>query len=280
MDRQALHFGNIARSKGESVRPDLWADHVWCPALGIQGGTLIDLSSQKNASCSAPIWLSSKYGSVIDGNSSSTGMFLTSGNTYSWKQPWTTIVVASPDSNSTDQTAFACWDQRQGVYAGGWVIWYDVDGSYDGWSFAFSRKIADTLTYYRLVGTNTLSGAIGQYSVIISGWTGNSWFHYVDGVSITESTTAVDDPGYPGDQSGPISMLGRNQGSTPAHFMDGKVAFAGIFKRALPLSQILALTADPMLPLRRKKIWSMYVPSTGGVFKPYWLQTSKIIGAA
>ena len=36
IELRGLHLGNIARSPAESVRPDLWPDHAWVPALGPQ----------------------------------------------------------------------------------------------------------------------------------------------------------------------------------------------------------------------------------------------------
>lgn len=265
IELRGLHLGNIARSPAESVRPDLWPDHAWVPALGRTGVRVFDLCCHQNH-LSATGSLGWSYGGGIGYGvytSPDDGTYkypLPTGVVRSWSLPWTAVVVAAPWSSSMDCRAFGCWTST--AQTGGWAIWYDAGGSAPSWSMAFARQPSGT-TYYRIIGNNTPSGGQYKTSVAIGGWKGgqspDQWFFRVDGKEITESFTSVSDPIYPGDTTAQVYSLGERSDSP----FFGLTSANMLYWRALAVGQSLDLAADPLLPFRRRTQVYYSVPSGG-----------------
>ena len=75
MDRQALHFGNIARSKDESARSDLWSDYLVAPALGYDSTPRDMVSLQNMTLIAGQSWGIDKYIYVSTNAASPSGLY-------------------------------------------------------------------------------------------------------------------------------------------------------------------------------------------------------------
>ena len=263
IELRGLHLGNIARSPAESGRPDLWPDHAWVPALGRTGSRVFDLCGN-HAHLSSPWSLGWSYGDGIgygiytDPLDGTYKYPLPTGIVRSWSLPWTAVVVAAPWDNLNDCRAFGCWTETG--QTGGWTIWYDAGGSAPSWSMVLARWITSS-TSYRLIGNNTQSGGLYKTSVAIGGWKGgqspDQWFFRVDGKEITESLISGVDPIYPGDTTAPVYSLGERSGLP----FFGLTSANMLYWRELTVGQSLDLTADPLLPFRRRQPVYYSVPS-------------------
>lgn len=268
IELRGLHMGNIARSPAESARPDLWPDHAWVPALGCTGGVLYDLCQKVSLSAIAPAWAIQGGVVVTRHNDTESARFLSpNALAYDLALPWTAVCVARPASASTDQRPLACWDDVGSSDGdGGFAVWYDIGGTAAGWSFAFYRNVAGA-KMYRLVGNNTASGGTDRLSAVACGWSGGqsgAQFLIVDGALVTDYANSVGNPLYPGVTHAKMSVGGHSVSPTTSTMMDGDIAVSIFYRSALTPSQIFDLTADPLLPFRRRQPVFYSVPSGGG----------------
>lgn len=261
---QPSFVNGLARSKGESIRPDLWADNLWCPVLGIQGNMLYDVAGGVNGTLvnmTGDVWLKDRYLSL--NFAASNDRYINLGNSILFSTwPALTLELIFRSGAAETQLIF-----ENGTAAPNDSFYFDQESST---KFQFYCRNA---TYYRYAPSTINYVANTWYHIICTWSPATDIYIYSSGVDITGTRVGTVPTAL---QNGNSNLqIGARPGTTNYDFT-GLVAFARLYKKVLTQSQILDLTADPFLPLRRKKIWSMYVPS-GTVFKPFWYRNKNIL---
>jgi len=288
---QPSFTNGFARSQGESVRPDLWDGLKYCiaPLLGIQNAQVIgergpfDLTGKSvttvrpHASFTTtdgicPSYTMSEYGPCLVSNTSgSFGGGISSNGTTAGQDEITVELLVNPSSSAAERMII---EEGSAYNTGPFYLLYAPAANP---SFTFLIYTTNYST-----ATSTSSGApAGNWYHVFGVWKsadGGAANIIVNGVYGTAGTART---GTLRATDTNIMLFGRPNSSNyvatlPLH-AGGMIALCRIYNRRLTDNQILALTADQLLPLRRKKIWSMYVPSTGGVFKPAWARNKNIL---
>lgn len=257
IDLRGLHLGNIARSPAESVRPDLWPDHAWVPALGCTGGVLYDLCGGKAGENSARVW--SAQGMVMDTD------MLTTYNRASLLTGWGARFGASPFTILVDYTPLRATGSAEVCVLGAWKISGDSDNQFMlAANYRFTAKDFYPHFSVRIGATeytafHTPKWTVGQRMVVGGVRNGTTISLARDGVVVASASCAA----------GAI-----NTSSLPLVF--GGIAFSAehnthaiyhassIHLRALAAREIAELSADPLLPFRRRQPVYYSVPSGGG----------------
>ena len=262
IELRGLHLGNIARSPAESVRPDLWPDHAWIPALGCTGGVLYDL-------CTTLLNGGTAYGSVSWGASglSNGGVgalwlgpigLLGSGHPLAYTGDFS-IFVHCPkiDSAPTGSVLVSC---RSNAYPFGWLVEATAAGV---WAFR-STQLSDNAA---VLGTSPFGSVQANQSIgVVFKNTVAEMFG--GGVASGPLCTVTGGINYIyGARHIASTLLGasiNNAATELGQYVDGTVGALLSFDYALTPSQILDLTADPLLPFRRRQPVYYSVPSGGG----------------
>ena len=287
IELRGLHLGNIARSPAESVRPDLWPDHAWVPALGPQAlppahgaHGLFDLAGSwpavgvRSASdpVSTDIYPTPKLVNGIwcissNAVSNDTGAGLAANGPTGTSSPFslssamTLIAVILPQNAPDDRilledgTAYDtnCFylmrraDKRMVALVSGPGGYADV---------RTSEYIPAGEWFVSTIRWGVQTAAAGKVEL----------FHGIDCVRAV-STSAVTTPLNAG--NAPLTFFGRPaiSGEILSLAPPADTALSCILaygNRALLDSQISDLHADPLLPLRRRQPASYFVPSGSG----------------
>ena len=249
IELRGLHLGNIARSPAESVRPDLWPDHSWVPALGCTGGVLYDLCGGMSATIdlSALEWISGvglrvavaiSTGIIDIGNVPAVG-----GYTFS--------------AQST-----ATW-----TYHGGVCSLLGTEGQNSpSWPNHGGRLI---LQYGRYVVGGQVFGPVGPIyatgSSSVRSWAGaaraggSEGVIYADGVEVPGSAIT----GHILDTV-PLSLLGGMYSESVFIAKAGSTLSSFLYYGSWRPEVLPALHTDPILPFRRRQTVYYSVPSGGG----------------
>ena len=254
IELRGLHLGNIARSPAESVRPDLWPDHAWVPALGCTGGRVYDLCGGSSGECGIPWQMDDSGSFALVKNINSETLRVQEGG-----PPLLAGIAAS--------TLFAYFKPTPGTSTGRTI---------------YAERPSD-VPIYKLEGFGALNNnglvatlrdnegnliQVPSTKDITSDGRYHSGCMIVDGISVTvvvdgdhvnQNWGSMNMENFPG--STPISIA-----SDPcdplAHFVGGIAAVMG-YRRALRGNSIATLHADPLLPFRRRKPVYYSVPSGG-----------------
>lgn len=242
-----LTLANIARNPSESVRPDLWPSHAWIPALGIQGETLWDVASgcTHGVLSTTAMWSGSSL--VCNG---SAGRFCNCSEMYTMGAlllPFTFLAVVKPNYSESGRIAFS---------AGTYSTSGDRTsiGTLAGKSHILHRVGADTI--------REASGDVriddGRWHVIIGTFfsANPGGYLYTDGVFEVNTAYEFSQINYDATVIGSLPRLSTYDAGPR---FDGLIAMAGVFRRALNVAEIRTLSADPLLPFRRKLSVSFYV---------------------
>lgn len=258
IELRGLHLGNIARSPAETVRPDLWPDHAWVPALGCTGAVLLDL-------CTTLRDMGTAYGSVSwDARGLSNG-----GAGALWLGPLGmdapmvymgdfSIFVHCPkiESAPTNSVLVGC---RSNIH--GWEVQATSDGV---WAFravqlSDNAAVLGASPFSAVQAVNQSIGVVFENTVaemfvggVASGplCTLTGGINYSYGVRVVTSTL--------------MGTTAVSAATTLERYVNGTVGALLSFDCALTHSQVLDLTADPLLPFRRRQPVYYSVPSGGG----------------
>lgn len=266
---QPSFVNGFARNRSESVRPDLWPDHAWVPALGCQGGVLYDLCGTDIVSLIGT-W---SWGSVDISTGVSGVQYAVLQNYFYGMSEVSTFARFMPTNTSYTGSIFSCVNVDgyvQNTISLGWSgdnsrLTFQTRDSSTGQTGSRNNDISTGYVF----PLNVWSSVATTYSVSAS-----AKIIYANGVSSASSTTSIDaltsDYGY--------TILG-------AQLYSGGTPFVGRLKeiyfylnRALTPSQISDLSTNPLLPFRRRQIQKYWVPSTGGTtFNAAWARNSNVI---
>lgn len=258
---QPSFVNGFARSKSESVRPDLYGviKHAYIPRLGIQGASLFDIAGRKNGTLTnmdpGTDWVVGQHGHQLSFDGSNDGVALGDGTN---------------DGLTESLTYFAVVYK----YSSGGSTYGRLFDKYPAPSIYFHATT--TIKLYATIAGTSRDIAISTSASVPT----NQWFSlcvvlkpsgqdvYFNGILNKANTT------YAGAYSageGVSACIG-NRVSDYARGAYMELSSLYILNREIGLSEITALHADPLLPLRRKKQWSMYVPSKpSGVVLPVFM---------
>lgn len=256
---RGLHLGNIARSPAESVRPDLWPDNAWVPVLGCTGGVLVDLVSGA--------------GSQIIAKAGTTHLWSTFG-LYTTNEQWVGIgpvfeagkeisVIASvrPTSSQPGSDAgFVSAVTSLSVYQ------FTIATNAIGTGLAFYTRDTSTGT----TGTrnndlsvpNTLSTTADNVVAAVYSVSRAEKSLWNNGKMVGLTTTSIDPitTGHSG------TWIANSGGYSEGYGYFGWVGAVLIYRKmALTNNQVIDLSADPLLPFRRRVPVFCSVPSGGGI---------------
>lgn len=265
MDMRGLNFANRARHRGESVRPDLWPDHAWVPALGCQGGVLYDLCGSQNATLmGAYAWAP---GGVVFSSHSGYGYipnFPKPTNEYGRFS-----IVSDCALSSQETEVSSIWGSMTdaGSYSGGRA--YRVEQyNHSGY----------TGIYYACYGSadftsNILTPANGRRVVtgaIFSPQVANTFVgsQISSDFSLGEWRPATD--------VGAVFFAQTFNGEIVQH-TNGTMYALLQYDRSLSQSDIACLSLDSLLPFRRRVPVFYSVPSGGTTFNAAWARNSNVI---
>jgi len=284
---QPSFTNGFARSKGESVRPDLWADGgQWYPCLGYQGPqkigeTIVYEHVANKHGVLTPHALYPTTDSLLPSYSIASKRHVLYSNT-------STGVGGGVKCGVSPFAGLAGMTFEVLVYlttvANNQMI--AEDGSaYNTNCFYLYVNATGTRLEYTIYTSNytTVSTAISAntWLHVFATWSGTDglprlWTNGAETVGGTARTgTLYATP------NAELCLFGRPNTSSQIVslplYSGAMIAFWRCYKRQLLANEILALTADPLFPLRRKKLWSMYVPAASGGFKPYWYRNKNIL---
>lgn len=241
---QPSYKAGYAKSASESAYPNLWDGLVgaWMPGLGVTGGTLRDVSGNRNHGTltnmdPATDWVTSEKGLVLDFDGSN-DYVQTSDITLSAPQ-FTISLLVKFDLTSGTRT-IACSSHYYAI-------------GYDG-NFLLRVKAGEIqFATYNGQSDEQFSGNAGSvtsnrwYHIVVTGDGTNSQI-YKDGIrqltfAQNKTLTDLSDGGLAiGDD---INWL-----NGP---LDGQVANALLYNRAITESEILDLSADSLAPFRQRR---------------------------
>lgn len=248
----ALSYDTIARSAAESVAPELWPDHAWVPALGATGGVLPDVAGGNHA--------------VISGN-------------YSWGPGYVDFVGGSATApvpsvgKSLEFTVMT--DVHPVASPAAWCgLYCEKDGSNNN---AFSVQRSASWPDIRLYVNTTSKDFFGAFPLGVRAHligkkdTANCYLSQnglpfvaqAFNTAITVTATAT--------------VLMAERGGIGCA---GKLYHTYVWRRLLTDADASRLSADPLLPFRRRRLRSWFLPTAGG-FKPWWAKDATVlIGSA
>jgi len=152
---------------------------------------------------------------------------------------FTVSAWCNPDTSSKDQRFVSKWD----VGAGGtqpslFNLWYDIGGANDGYAFA----VKDASATQSLVGVNSLSGAVGEWSHVVGVYDAStpSIAIYVDGVLVDSGSATSPVHWNPNDSESPFRI-----GAVSTERCDGLAQNCRFYNRALSASEVSRLYQDP-----------------------------------
>ncbi len=237
-----LSLSQIARNPSESVRPDLWPAHAWVPALGIQGATLWDVAGKRHGLLGSHSWTSDR-GVDFEGG----GACVVSGDTA--------------DLQTASKCTIICDCRRTSIG----VNWSHVIGMRNGGTYQWQFRIAGTNGAISFLGESSVNSALSMNSreraVIALVRDGSSGIDfYKNSVKSSTSSPSITDRS--------LDLTIGNQSDSTQGCMIYSVSY---YSAILHDTQIRDLSADPLLPLRKRlPMVSFYVPSGGSTFKPWW----------
>ena len=243
-----LTLATCARHPSESVRPDLWPDHAWVPALGVQGGVLYDLAGNSHAALSAgDAYTTTNQGVALVGDLAAKRAIMAFDN----------------------YPTYPCT-----LFSAGQVL--DTDPQYESvWGVGGSETNSYIITALNgrrpiIVARNIAYRQSGVLPQLLRGtpYTLTGTFHsrflrrlYVNG------SFAIQDTINPGDTWPEVVTQGSIHGLPDpgsSNRYEGLIAVAYIFKRILSDPQIQELSTDPLLPFRRRENLPLYFFTGGG----------------
>lgn len=243
IELRGLHLGNIARSPAESVRPDLWPDHAWVPALGCTGGVLYDLCGGKHGSITEyASWghLDGVLALVSPSSEYLRAPVVISGEGALWGAQGS-MFLSLHHTTPTNSASPIGWvppkSSRGGIVLHGTteIRVYDEGGHHD-------------------LDWDNLGMPAGAHDLAIVRSVSTPWAAWLDGAIDTDPDTPI------GTFDVQITKLLGGYNS-----FVGAVYCAHIYSnRPLMPAQVLDFTADPLLPFRRRQPVYYSVPSGGG----------------
>lgn len=245
----------FARSPGESVAPDLFPQHAWVPAFGVQGGMLFDVAGGLNGVVGAAnSW--DKGGLTVTGET----CYVTRDSRIEPANVFTVVAYAKIPASPTDG---AILFGKQNTTWGGFYQSYAARAYTTGSLIRFG--LGTSSSYYGL----NVSAEYGKKAVIIQRYNGvlHDAFvnNYYNSVAATGTVQYADVPLYIGD--------GVSFGATWTDVIYSVYLYA----KWLNNSQIAQLSIDPLLPFRRRKPVFYSIPAASG-FKPGWYRKPTLIG--
>ena len=257
IELRGLHLGNIARSPAESVRPDLWPDHAWVPALGRTGGILYDLCGGNIGVNSAGLWHT--QGMYLDTNLSGTY------NRASLSAGWGARFGSDPFTILVDYTPLRASLGKEVCALGAWSKNNDSSNQFMLGANYFTTA-SDYCPYFIIrIGTgeysvpHTPQWTVGQRMVIGGIRNGTVISLARDGSIVANAGCAA---GAVNTSVLPLVFGGISLG--PASNTNATYHATSIHLRALTAREIAELSADPLLPFRRRQPVYYSVPSGGG----------------
>lgn len=245
IELRGLHLGNIARCPAESVRPDLWPDHAWVPALGCTGGVLYDLCDQtRHGITSTPTW---NNGQIYTGPSLAACPVIGAG-VFETDSPGTIISsISRTDTTLGNSVTFGSWDQSLRALFFGlnseFAPFLAVRGGSDG-------------SAIQIAGGGVI--AIGPSTMAASFSRQNAFLYLNGGIAQSISGALV---GIGGAASGNYYIGYKSDGSLAQCSL---IAAVVVYRRQLPHAAVAEMSADPLLPFRRRRPVFYSVPSWGG----------------
>ena len=257
IELRGLHLGNIARSPAESVRPDLWPDHAWVPALGCTGGALYDLCGGRVGANSAGLWLT--RGLYLDTDLSVTY------NRASLSDGLGAMLGADPFTVLVSYTPLRAFSGRDVCVLGAWNKNNDSNNQVLLGS-NFRTTSEDFYPYFMVrIGTSeytvyhTPKYTVGKRMVIGGIRNGTVISLARDGVIVADAgcaAGAINTSNLPTVFGG--IALGQNYNTNAIYHA------VSIHLRALAADEIAELSAAPLLPFCRRQQVFYSVPSGGG----------------
>jgi len=254
-----LTFESIARSPGESVRPDLWPDHAWVPALGKQGGRLVDVAGALNSTAVGSIaWTGTPEYLMVDVPSAT--YYPTPGveSEFASANAGTVIMQVRPDTVATDQRLWGTFPSIGSDRV--CYIWLDVDDGGPSWAAGnwYTGGNAGLIGLSPQVGVNTT-----DIQTVAFVFTSDFRAIYLNGKQQDSDTPSV------GNVKSPNSGECRYGAWETTGDFDGWLGPLLTFARVLAPSQIRDISADPLLPFRRRVPVFYSIPS-GASFQAAW----------
>lgn len=248
MDLRGLNFHNRARNRSESVRPDLWPDHAWVPALGCQGGVLYDL-------CGAI------HGTNINTEWGTNELIFSGAND---------ICTLGKNTN-TGSTLNLSYVARFKVKRNAASAYPRLFDKYPAPSIFFNYSL-DNLNLFTSIGGQPVDislvdnyyedGSYGsKYTNCAFVFSPGSQKVFLNGLYSRGLTFS----GAYSEGAGVTAALGNRAADSARPFYDGSIKYFYIYNaRALTASEVNELNIDPLLPFRRRTIQKYWVPSGGG----------------
>lgn len=264
LDLQGLTLANRARTPAESVAPELFPDHAWVPALGFQGVVLVDLCNNNNAVLrSAQEW----GADYLDFEYSQENRAIASKSILGNANQLTLFSVFSRESygNSSNAESHII---SQFNYEAGRASYSLLGNAYSSFDGAGSNKFGFVVSTTGSGGYKSVCcPAVDDTNVSLCGtFKTYDMRLYLDGVNVT---TRTDVSSFYYSATDAIHV---GNGSTINRGFDGKLKLAIAFNRCLAANFVSAISADPLLPFRRRKQTTYFIPPPsyiGGIRKPY-----------
>lgn len=223
----------FARSPVESIRPDLWPDHAWVPAMGVQGGRIFDLAGNVDLTLpSGPIWVPGG----IDWNGSD--KIVPGLSTFQDVTFWGSIRILDTVGND--------------------VIFTPDDGSGRPSFTAIDRGANVQLEFYSGNAISTGDLTIGRsynYVLTADATTGDAKI-FLDGELAVEGPSGILRDGTT------FFFCNREDNARPSTAEYGSFSFV---RSVLSPSQAADLSADPLLYLRRRETPILTVPGGAAI---------------
>lgn len=235
-----LQLHRAARYKSESQRPDLWWDvDCWTPALGIQGAIVNNLANVSNkGTISGPSWGAGLYGpALIFGDSSHR---VTASIAHIPSSEGTVTIVCRPSWNSADIGNKYLFDSYGGSNA----------------RFLLYVTAGNIILYTNGISRGSISVPLTAYTWYVITLVYGRNELYINGASVGSFTGA--NLGTP-----PDTLYIGDRYTNATRSFEGAISLFGIHRGSLSDANIRDLSADPLLPFRRKTQVSFYVPSGG-----------------
>lgn len=256
MGMQGLNWANRARTRSESVRPDLWPDHAWVPAMGCQGGVVIDLCGPQRVNLGASTWTATGVIAVIN--------------------------HGDIDIHPGIDFSFMCWVSRipsAAEYATfGGLIQRNSVGSY----YYSVGEVGYTLLLRNLSGNMVCGLTFATSTAAGNNATGvNSLIGKPLAAVATMGATAQKLFINGSFAHGYSSSLGAEfaAGSFAANSLHNGNAIAAYatYRRLLSDAESIAISNDPLIAFRRRVPVFYSVPSGTPTFNPAWARNSNVI---
>lgn len=259
MRREPLHFGNIARSPGESVAPELWPAHAWVPSAGCTGDMLPDVSRWNFTGISSP-------GFSGDGFLVSTTTDMSQDGSFALGALDGFSIVMHTYWNTMGAWArmFVAGDSGTNVIQHG----MQYDGASGRLQYAVNVNSAATMNSVQY------TGFLGSENIICcasqKGTTDNVTIN-INGETVLTGSIAVS-------AYTPCNRLriGKNLSGSSFSNAPWTLKELYLYGRYLPPRDVESLNSDPCLPFRRRKLAFWSLPS-GGAFKAAWARNATVL---